>query len=294
MPASDVQERIAACFERLSPKQRRIARVIADDELFAAFATAAELGRAAGADAATVVRFARAIGFQGFSELQEAIRAQMPARLTFVQRLEQQLQQPLCSSELPARVFAQDIENLRQTLAGLSTEMLDAVARALVAAREVVVVGMGFSAATAVFLAYGLKSLGIRATAYTEGGPHLAIAVANLQTADVLVAISVWRYLRQTVDAVNQAAKRNAVTVALTDSLVAPVTRIARYSLVAATKGVTHSLSPVALLAVANVLLAQISLLQPDRTLAALREIDRLYQEWSLVQTESESRQDLR
>src|SRR5215207_3778833 len=61
-------------FGKLSPKHQTVARCIAENPAFAAFATAAELGERAGVSAATVVRFAQALGFNGYNELQQNAR----------------------------------------------------------------------------------------------------------------------------------------------------------------------------------------------------------------------------
>lgn len=288
MIPSELQRRIAERYEQLSPKQRRVARFIADNEAFTAFASAGELGKAVDVDAATVVRLAQSLGFSGYVELQEQIRGRIPERLTFVQRVEQQMRQPADRQQLPAQVFANDIDNLKDTLAQTQPESIAAVAKAIRQAEQVFVVGMGFSAATAVFLAHGLSSLGVRTTLQTAGGADLTIMLANLRPTDLLIGVSVWRYLRETLDAFDVAAAHGVPSVVFTDSSVSPPARIADHVLVAATQGVAHSLSPVGLVALVNLVLAQIVADEPDRTLASLREIDRLYRERRMVEGEEE------
>ncbi|MDI3340116.1 MAG: MurR/RpiR family transcriptional regulator [Sphaerobacter sp.] len=283
MAPSELQQRIAARYDRLSPKQRQVARFIADNEAFTAFASAAELGKAVDVDAATVVRLAQSLGFSGYAELQEVIRGQIPERLTFVERVEQQRQQPRDRQQLPVRVFTNDIDNLNQTLSQTQPEVVHAAVEAICRADHVVAIGMGFSAAVAVFLGHGLNSLGVRTTVCTEGGSGLTIMLANLRPTDLVIGVSVWRYLRETVDALKLAAERGVPTLALTDSSVSPPARIADHVLVAATRGVGHSLSPVGLMAIVNLLLAEIVARDPERTLPTLREIDRLYRERGMV-----------
>jgi len=283
MVPSELQRRIAERYDQLSPKQRQVARFIADNEAFTAFASAAELGKAVDVDAATVVRLAQSLGFSGYAELQEVIRGRIPERLTFVQRIEQQRQQPMDRQQLPVKVFTNDIENLNQTLNQTQPEAVDAAVEAICRADHVIVVGMGFSAAVAVFLGHGLNSLGIRTTVLTEGGSSLTITLANLRPTDLVIGVSVWRYLRDTVAALAGAAERGVPTMALTDSSVSPPARIADHVLVAATRGVGHSLSPVGLIAVVNLLLAEIAVREPERALAVLREVDRLYREQGMV-----------
>lgn len=283
MAPSDLQQRIAERFDQLSPKQRQVAQFIADNEAITAFSSAGDLGKAVDVDAATVVRLAQSLGFSGYVELQETIRNRLPERLTFVQRVEQQRNEPLDQQHLLAKVFMNDIENLNQTMSRADDALVRQVVGVIERAEHVYVVGAGFSAATAVFLGHGLNSLGIRTTVCTEGGSPLAVMLANLRPTDVLVGVSVWRYLRDTVNALAHAAARGVPTLALTDSHVSAVARLADHSLVAATRGVGHNLSPVGLMSLVNLVLVELVARDPDRTLPPLREIDRLYREFGQI-----------
>src|SRR6188508_3355113 len=61
-------------FEEFSRSQKDVARYIVDHLDEAAFQTAEELARRASTSSSTVVRFAQALGFEGFPELQAAAR----------------------------------------------------------------------------------------------------------------------------------------------------------------------------------------------------------------------------
>ena len=63
------QERIREIYDHLSPAYRRVADYLLNHYREAAFMTAAEVGRAAPADTASVVRFAQRLGYPGFPEL---------------------------------------------------------------------------------------------------------------------------------------------------------------------------------------------------------------------------------
>jgi DNA-binding MurR/RpiR family transcriptional regulator len=67
--AADLEGRIAAAFDQLSPKQQTLARLILDNRYFASFASAAEIGEKVEASAATVVRLCQALGYPGVAGL---------------------------------------------------------------------------------------------------------------------------------------------------------------------------------------------------------------------------------
>jgi len=65
-----VSAQIDAHLRQLTPAERRVAAVVADDPEAVAFGTVADVARRAGTSGATVVRLAAKLGFDGFVELQ--------------------------------------------------------------------------------------------------------------------------------------------------------------------------------------------------------------------------------
>ena len=59
----------------LTPKQQALVSFIEHNPKIASFATAAELAERVNVNAATVVRLAQTLGYSGFPEFQETVRA---------------------------------------------------------------------------------------------------------------------------------------------------------------------------------------------------------------------------
>src|SRR2546423_13970878 len=72
--ALTLSEEIRQRFEDFSRSQKDVGQYIVDHLGEAAFHTAEELARRANTSSSTVVRFAQALGFEGFPELQSAAR----------------------------------------------------------------------------------------------------------------------------------------------------------------------------------------------------------------------------
>ena len=278
MPAqSNVEERIALNFDDLSPKQQALARLILDNRYFASFASAIEIGEKAEASAATVVRLCQALGYQGLPDLQDAIRQELPSYLTAVERLEQRLTIPATSGDLSQRTFALDVQNLQRTANTLEASSFGQVVDILSNARKIVVVASGVASSPATFLAYSLQVIGLQAQTVTEGDVALAVNMAHITDQDVVVGVSVWRYVRSTVKGLTAARSQGARTVAITDSIVSPLARQADYAFEVATEGVAHSRSMTAMMALINALIAEVSLRDPERTRQALQRVDKQF-----------------
>ncbi|MBA2504408.1 MAG: MurR/RpiR family transcriptional regulator, partial [Thermoleophilaceae bacterium] len=72
--ALTLSEEIRARFDEFSRSQKDVGQYIVDHLDEAAFHTAEELARRANTSSSTVVRFAQALGFEGFPELQASAR----------------------------------------------------------------------------------------------------------------------------------------------------------------------------------------------------------------------------
>jgi len=269
-----VRARISAIFSSLSRKQKQVARFVMDNEFLVSFASAADVAKKIGISTATVVRFCQTLGYEGYPDLQAAIRQSFPRSMTRIQRLEGRLASLMPEDNVPARVFANDIDNLKNTLELLDPTTLEAAVTEICQAAGILVVGEAVSAVPATFLEISLKAMGLPVRAVTSGGASLSLELALLRPSDLVVGIGFWRYSRETVEAMSWASEIGAKKIAITDSPVSPLAQLADHSFTVLTNGIAHSISPIAAISLINTLVAAISFQRPKQTLAALRKVD--------------------
>jgi DNA-binding MurR/RpiR family transcriptional regulator len=129
----------------------------------------------------------------------------------------------------------------------------------------------------ATYLTHGLYGIGVDAVAVLSGGIPLATALARLDEQCVLVSLGVWRYVKSVANAVILAKERGACCIAITDSPVSPLTKHADHAFIAPTEGIAHTLSMAGTFALLNTILVVVSHKHPERTVQALRDIDKAY-----------------
>jgi DNA-binding MurR/RpiR family transcriptional regulator len=286
-PTGSLENRITSSLDDFSRKQGRLARFMLDNKYFISFASASQVGDKVGASAATVVRFAQSLGYEGFSELQTAIREELPSYLTAVERMGKRLASPRpagdTAGDIPSQVFHTDITNIERTANALSSARLEAALDAIVEADRILVVGSGLSAAPALFLTHSLKVIGFDARPAIDGGLSLAVSTVQLHAGTLLIAIDLWRYVRSTVEAVNSARRQGATVITITDSIVSPLAQVADHAFEVATDGVVHSLSPTAVISLLNAFIAALSYRVPEQSMEALRRVDAAYRRGDLL-----------
>ena len=235
-------------FEQLSPKQQQLARYIAENPAFAAFASASSLADRAEMSTATVVRFAQALGFDGYEEFQQNIRHSYLRTLHPLEVLQAQDHNGR-EDAFSAQLF-QDIENLRRALHSLHVTQLADIAGQIDKSRQTVVISSGSYSTVGLALSHQLRFLGYPVLFEDRGGPHLTAAIAPLSKNDLLIGISFWKGNREIVKATEWAASRHIPTIAITDTVYSPMAKAAHECVALPTEGVSFFQSMVAPLSI--------------------------------------------
>jgi DNA-binding MurR/RpiR family transcriptional regulator len=281
--SESIRSRIAHLIDTLSPKQKKIARFILDNQYFTSFASANELGQKNNTTAATVVRFSQTLGYEGYSELQNALRSEFPDHMTTTARMQKRMSAETPPASNPQQVFYTDIKNIERTAINISEKNLNAALDAIQKARRILVIGAGLSSAPVIFLAHSLKVMGFDALDIHGEGLHSAVEMARIKPDDLLIAVDLWRYVRMTVNAVSQAQETGVPIIAITDSIVSPLAQKADIAFTIATEGVAHSLSITALMSLLNVIVAMLADRVPEQVYASLQRVDAAYRSNDLL-----------
>jgi DNA-binding MurR/RpiR family transcriptional regulator len=215
----DVAERIRAEGSRLTAAERRVATAILESPQLVGFGTVADLARRADVGAASVVRLANKLGFDGYSELQDSIQGELSAQL----RPAAERIRDTTSSSVAAHAEA-ELANVRATLSAVSDESLgELVSRLADIDRPVIVLSGDASSGVARQFASQLVQLrpGVGVLEGSEVTVHRAIALAD-QGATALV-VDLRRYEQWVLDAHAALAGRSIWSAAITDSVLSPI-----------------------------------------------------------------------
>ena len=244
-----VSAQIDAHLRELTPAERRVAAVVADDPEAVAFGTVADVARRAGASGATVVRLAAKLGFDGFVELQAAVREEMARRL-----------RPAAGDVL-GTALAVEMANVAATLEGVDGSSFELAIRLLTRRRSERVMVLSGDASSGVATLFAGELSMLRPGVVLVDGSEVRVArlLADAGPADVVVVLDLARYDRAVLDAAGRAAERGAALVALTDSALSPLASAAVVSFTASVTGAGPFDSHVGLLALANALLAGVA-----------------------------------
>ncbi len=285
--------RIEMRMDKFSKGQKRIAKYIEEHYDKAAYMTALRLGETVGVSESTVVRFASELGYDGYPDFQKAMQEMIREKLTSVQRIEV-TQNRIGDGDILTEVLNQDIDKIRRTIEDVSREDFQQAIDAISNAEHIYVFAVRSTSALAGFLGYYLQLIFgnvriINTASKSEMYEHLF----RISEKDVMIGISFPRYSTTAVEAMKFARERNADVIAITDSMVSPLTECADYILLARSDMVSVVDSLVAPLSLINAIIVACVLKQKDKVVDTFRKLEEVWTSQGVyTKTDNEQKED--
>ena len=224
----------------LSPAERRVAQVIIDEAATAAHLTISDLAERAASSETTVIRFCRAMGFGGYSELRLTLAAEAGRAHDSAGNDEPvgDISETDDLAQVVKKIAFADARAVEDTAVQIDIAVLEEVVDLVVAARRVDIYGVGASAFVASDFQQKLHRIGRIAYAWSD--LHLALtSAALLDERDVAFGISHTGATMDTIEAFTEAGRHGARTVALTNFPKSPITQVADLVLTTAARETT-------------------------------------------------------
>ncbi|GAA4954356.1 MurR/RpiR family transcriptional regulator [Actinoplanes utahensis] len=223
----------------LSPAEQRVARVIIDESATAARLTITDLAERAGSSETTVIRFCRAMGFAGYSELRLTLATEAGRRDDGGEPVGSDISPGDDLAQVVKKIAFADARAVEETAAQIDVTVLEQVVEVIAGARRVDVYGVGASAFVAADFQHKLHRIGRVAFAWSD--THVALtSAALLDERDVAFAISHTGSTTDTIDAFTEAKRHGARTVALTNFPKSPIAGVADLVLTTAARETTY------------------------------------------------------
>lgn len=260
---------------KLSKGHRKIAEFIEAHYDKVGFMTAARLGQVAQVSESTVVRFAIACGYEGYPQLQKALKEIVRHRLTSAQRFA--MAGSLSPETLPQELLRMDMNNIRATIETLDTQLFSKVVEEISAARRIYLLGLRSAAPLADFFGYYLHYIFDDVRIMSGAINDTFEAIARIQAGDVMIAVSFPRYSNRTLESMRFARSRGATVIGITDGSMSPLHEVSDLCLDARTDISSFADSLAAPLSLINALLAALGERNRDRVRRNFAELEQVW-----------------
>lgn len=281
---NDLITKIQSELPSFSKGQKQIARFILEHYDKAAFMTASRLGVTVGVSESTVVRFATELGYDGYPHLQRALQEMIRNKLTSVQRMEVAGDR-MGGRDVLQTVLHADTDMIRVTLDEIDRDAFQGAVDALMGAKRIYILGVRSSSALASFLGFYFNLLFENVTlVHTNSVSEIFEQVLRVGPGDVLFGISFPRYSKRTLSAMKYARDRGARVIALTDSQLSPLARVADHVLLARSDMASFVDSLVAPLSVINALIVAVGMSRRDEIEQTFNKLERIWEEYDVYE----------
>ncbi|MBO4432732.1 MAG: MurR/RpiR family transcriptional regulator [Clostridia bacterium] len=205
-------------YKKLGPSEKKIADYILKNGRKVTSLSISELAKLSGSTAATIVRFSRKLGFEGFTDLRIGLASEMISTST--------ISTTINKTDSCFEIFNKRINDISVSLwnteSVLDPKQLDLAANKIMKAQRIVIFGLGNSAAIAQDAAHKFLRLGLSAQACCDN--HMqAIIASHLDRQSVAIAVSHSGESTDIIDALQLSKIGNATTICITNYADSPI-----------------------------------------------------------------------
>ncbi|ESW86251.1 transcriptional regulator [Mesorhizobium sp. LSJC280B00] len=221
-------------YDGMSKSYQKIALYLTQNPNDVAVRSVNSIGEGSGVHASSFVRFAQALGYEGFKDLQSLFQKRLstaaPGFEARVKALEKELGERTDRSEMGLMhdLVVRDIASLKEMLTDLQPEDLAEAVSLLEKADVIYLMGQLRSAPVVELLRYILTMLGKRCVLLDPGGGLATHMARAMRKTDLLFAVSFRFYANEVVNVVEEAVGRGVPIVAISDSTLSPLAKSAR------------------------------------------------------------------
>lgn len=226
MNDTNVLERLSEEWEALTPAAQKAARYVLENPQEVGVSTVRGLAEAAEVTPNTLVRMAKAVGFDGFADFQEPFReairegsAGFPDRARWLQDLAQTGDLGALYSDMVGSA----LRNIEETFARIDAKTLAAAARQIWDARAVYTLGVGVNNSNARNFTYLASTGMVDFHTIPKPGSVPTDDLAFCDARDVLIAITCKPYRSEVVSAVEVAREQGMQIIGISDSPASPL-----------------------------------------------------------------------
>ena len=267
---------ISEQFPKLTKSERLIANYLNQNQDEAAFLSAGEIAEQLQLSEATMVRFARTLGFDSYPAMRGALQANFRHRMTHSSRLRSRLDDLRSDGDIFERIVASEIDYLTEALQTLDRKAFNAAVELLRTHQRIFVFGLGPSISLVDLLEIRLTRSARHVISLNTSGREMLEPMLLMKDTDLLIAIGFFNLTPSLQMVLEYANQNNTPVILLTDTL-GPMVGDKADVVLAARRGPVsafHSLTVP--MTIVNAMLLALSSLDQESVMPNLDKLDQL------------------
>ena len=223
---------VTDAYPRLSPQQQQIAQFVLEHPDHLALGTVATVAEAVAVQPSALIRFANALEFGGFTEMQRVFRSRLLDRSSSyrerIDAMRRNSRKPEAASGVLHQFVAEGVAELSQLEDNVHVDDVAAAATLIARASRVHVLAQRRAFPVAAYLAYALAQLDVKAQLLDGVGGMLPDVLRQIGSDELLLVTSFKNYSPDVIEAAAVAHQRGVPVIAITDFALSPLKPHAR------------------------------------------------------------------
>jgi len=273
---TDFSQLVLEHFNDLTKSERSIADYIRQNQDEAAFLSAGEIALRLNLSEATMVRFARTLGFDSYPAMRAVLQEIFRRRMTHSARLRGKLDDLRSQGDFFERLVASEIDYLTQALESVDRQALTQAVELLRSHQRVFVFGVGPSVSLVDLLQIRLGRFGWQVTPMTTAGREILEPLVTMTEKDLLFVICFFDVSASLQLVLDYAKEVGCPVIMLTDTLGSIIGDKANVVLAARRGPMAEFHSLVVPMTIINALLLTLSSVDQEKVMTNLDKLDQL------------------
>jgi DNA-binding MurR/RpiR family transcriptional regulator len=267
---------ISEHFPQLTKSEKRVANYLNQNQDEAAFLSAGEIADRLQLSEATMVRFARSLGFDSYPAMRVALQDNFRHRLTHSSRLRSRLDDLREAGDIFERVVASEIDYLTEALQTLDRKAFNSTVELLRTHQRIFVFGLGPSISLVDLLEIRLTRSARQVIPLNSSGREMLEPMLLMNSSDLLIAIGFFNLTPSLQMVLEYANQHKTPVILLTDTL-GPMVGDKADVVLAARRGPVSSFHSLTVpMTVINALLLALTAADQDKVMTNLDKLDQL------------------
>nr|WP_240804548.1 MurR/RpiR family transcriptional regulator [Qingshengfaniella alkalisoli] len=269
-----IQDRL----EGLTRSERQLANVLLQDYPIAGLQSITKLAFAAEVSTPTVIRMARKLGFEGFPDLQDALRDEVAERIRNPISKREAWSDGAPAEHILTRFAEAVAENIRHTLDRLPTQQFDAVATLLAdPTRHVYVSGGRITRSNADYLFNHLQIIRPGVTQLGSSPNVWPQYLLDMDESSILVLFDIRRYEGDMARLATLAAERGCQIVLFTDQWGSPICKVAQNVFHALVEAPSSWDSTISIMLILEALIAEVQAARLEESRSRIEQLEAMF-----------------
>jgi DNA-binding MurR/RpiR family transcriptional regulator len=267
---------ISEHYHRLTKSEKRIGNYLNQNLDEAAFLSAGEIADRLQLSEATMVRFARTIGFDSYPAMRVALQDSFRHRMTHSSRLRSRLDDLRSAGDIFERIVASEIDYLTEALQTLDRSALNAAVELIRTHQRVFVFGLGPSLSLVDLLEIRLTRSARHVIPLNTSGREMLEPMLLMNSSDLLIAIGFFNLTPNLQMVLEYANQHKTPVILLTDTL-GPMVGDKADIVLAARRGPVSSFHSLTVpMTIINALLLALTAADQEKVMTNLDNLDQL------------------